>query len=272
MTRAGQRDVDTDALNSWAITLGCMPHGDGVPQNRPTGLMTPTACRMRWVDCVLRIPNDGGGSSATERHGGGNVLCLARIGSVDRACSRRVRTVDLGRDFGRTCRDRGRRRCGQHHRPAACPLGQFPRRLRCYPADFPGRGRDRPAGGPQAFLVQHEYRCRQLLRAVSGVLFFAHYAVGLALAAGADRWDIVIHDLGRRGLRRDGGNRLQSDRTRQNHPCGLLRDRPRDGPRPRAGVCQLQRMARALCRRHRGRTVPDTENCTADCSPHWASG
>jgi hypothetical protein len=218
---------------------------------------------MRWGRLRPPHPNEpGGGLPAAERQGERNGLRLARIRPLDRARAGRIRTVHLGRDIGRAGRDRGRRSRRQSRWPAARAMGQLPRWLRRHPADLPGRRRDRPAGGPPAFLVQHEHRRHQLLRAISGCPVPGPLRGGLALAAGTDRRDIAVHDLGCRGLRGDGGDRLQSDRSRQDHPGRLLRDRPRHGPGPRAGVRQLQCVARDVHRRHRG---------GAGSQP-WASG
>src|SRR5215470_3040577 len=72
-----------------------------------------------------------------------------------------------------------------------------------------------------------------------GCLLLAHYGLGW-------RWPQAqiggrpVHHVGRGGLCRDGRNRLQPDRTGQDHPCRLLHQRHRDRAGARADLCQLQ--------------------------------
>ena len=73
----------------------------------------------------------------------------------------------------------------------------------------------------------------------------------LALAAGADRRDLALHDLGRGRLCGDGRDRVQPHRDRQGHPGRLLRERSRHGAGARPGVRQLQSVACPVRRRDR---------------------
>src|SRR6516164_7075557 len=121
--------------------------GDGVPHNRPQGLITPAA-----YPCVA-------GSGATRRTAGfilparqlvsarplptnkraWDGQCLVRLGAVDRAGAGRGVVAGLGRGFGGAARDHHRcgRRQPRHH--AADTMGQLPRRLWGDPADLSRR-------------------------------------------------------------------------------------------------------------------------------------
>ena len=98
------------------------------------------------------------------------------------------------------------------------PWVDLPRRLRRHPADLPGRNRDRPASRAQALLVEHEHRDDRFSCALSRGHAVCPLRPALAMAAGADRRHFAVHDVGRRRLRGDGGDRLEQDRARQDHP------------------------------------------------------
>ena len=125
--------------------------------------------------------------------------------------------------------------------PHPDPMDQLSRRLRRYPFDVFGRRRNR----------------RRCIVATFGrddiglVGFFAPYLAysplrissRLAVAAGPDRRDRAVHDLGRRRLCGDDRDRIQQDRNRQDHSRRLLRQRSRHRSGARCRLRQLQSLA-----------------------------
>ena len=64
-----------------------------------------------------------------------------------------------------------------------------------------------------------------------GAAMMAHFVASLGVASQLARGGGALHHLGRGGLRRDAGTRVQSDRLRQGDPGGLLHQRSGHGDR-----------------------------------------
>ena len=85
------------------------------------------------------------------------------------------------------------------------------------------------------FGVQRDHRADGVLCTLSRLLALGSIRAWLAVAASPDRRYRTLHDIRGRRLCRDGRNRLQPHRTRQDHSCRLFHQRHwyRAGARPR---------------------------------------
>ena len=151
-------------------------------------------------------------------------------------------------------------------------MGQFPRRLRRDPADVPRRDRNRSAHRQEALLVEHVDRRRRLRRALPRRAALRAFRRRLAVAAGADRRDRAVDDLGRGRLRGDDRDRVQQHRDRQDHSRRLLHQRSRHGAGARRRVRALRPLAAPVRRRHRGRARCARALCAVDVQEPRATG
>ena len=105
----------------------------------------------------------------------------------------------------------------------------------------------------KALLVEHDDRRRRLLRPLSRRARLCPFRHRLAVAAGADRRNFVVDDLGRGRLCGDDRDRLQPHRDRQDHSRRLLRQRSRHGAGARRRVRPLRSLAASVRRVDRRR-------------------
>ena len=179
--------------------------------SRAAGLFTT---RRKAGFFVFRARGTGRGEVNEQR--------LVPIGAMDGAGARRRDRFALHHDLGGFVRNRRRRHRRQYDRPAAERLDQLHRRRRRRCADVSGGDRHRSARGEAKFRFQRHHRLDGILRALSRLPLACALRARLAVAAGADRRHCIVYHLGRGGLCRDGRNRLQPDRARQDHPRRLL--------------------------------------------------